>query len=72
MVNLCRPIVPNGARCHVPALRAKPYCCFHTRLHRFTAAPQGSLGAGLPIINRFRRTMSSGAKFHEEHHRLRP
>jgi hypothetical protein len=72
MVNLCRPIMPSGARCHAPALRGKPYCYCYTRLHRFTAAPQGSLGDGLPVINPFWRTMVSGAKFHEKHHRLRP
>jgi len=33
------PIMPNGVRCHAPALRGKPYCYFHTRLHKFTAAP---------------------------------
>ena len=35
----CRHIMPSGARCESPALRDKPYCYFHTRLHRFTAAP---------------------------------
>ena len=39
MFNLCRPIMPSGAKCHAPALRGKPYCYFHTRLHKFTAAP---------------------------------
>ena len=29
----CRHIMPNGARCHSPALRATPYCYYHTRLH---------------------------------------
>ncbi len=35
----CRHIMPNGANCHAVALRGKPYCYFHTRLHRFTAEP---------------------------------
>ena len=39
MFNLCRHIMPSGAKCHAPALRGKPYCYFHTRLHKFTAAP---------------------------------
>ena len=39
MFNLCRHIMPSGAKCHTPALRGKPYCYFHTRLHKFTAAP---------------------------------
>jgi len=39
MFNLCRHIMPSGAKCHAPALRGKPYCYYHTRLHRFTAAP---------------------------------
>jgi hypothetical protein len=35
----CRHIKPNGAKCGSPALQDKPYCYFHTRLHRFTAEP---------------------------------
>ena len=35
----CRHIMPSGAKCHAMALRAMPYCYFHTRLHRFAAAP---------------------------------
>jgi hypothetical protein len=31
--------MPNGAKCQAPALQGKPYCYFHTRLHRFTAEP---------------------------------
>jgi hypothetical protein len=31
--------MPNGKKCKSPALRGKPYCYFHTRLHAFTAAP---------------------------------
>ena len=29
----CRHIMPNGARCHSPAIRGKDFCYFHTRLH---------------------------------------
>ena len=39
MSHECRHIMPNGAKCQAPALRDKPYCYFHTRLHRFTAEP---------------------------------
>ena len=39
MCNECRHIMPNGRKCLAPALRGKPYCYFHTRLHRFAAAP---------------------------------
>ena len=38
MSHECRHIMPNGAKCESPALRDKPYCYFHTRLHRFNAA----------------------------------
>jgi hypothetical protein len=31
--------MPSGAKCQAMALRGKPYCYFHTRLHRFAAAP---------------------------------
>ena len=34
----CRHIMPTGARCQSMALRNKPYCHFHNRLYRFTAA----------------------------------
>ena len=30
----CRHIMPNGARCHSPALHGKDYCYYHTRLHQ--------------------------------------
>ena len=39
MSHECRHIMPNGAKCHAQALRDKPYCYFHTRLHRFAAEP---------------------------------
>ena len=26
----CRHIMPNGAKCHSPAMRAMAYCYFHT------------------------------------------
>ena len=39
MSHECRHIMPNGAKCHAAALRGKPYCYFHTRLHRLTSQP---------------------------------
>jgi len=39
MVYECRHIMHNGEKCHSPALRGKPYCYYHARLHRFTAKP---------------------------------
>ena len=36
----CRHIMPNGARCHSPALRDKNYCYYHTRLHRLAIPPK--------------------------------
>ena len=40
----CRHIMPNGARCHSPALRDKDYCYYHNRLHLRAkpAAPSGA------------------------------
>ncbi len=38
MYPVCRHIMPNGNCCHSPALRGTPFCYFHTRLHRLTAA----------------------------------
>jgi hypothetical protein len=39
MCNECRHIMPNGVKCHAPALLGKPYCYFHTRLHGLAARP---------------------------------
>ena len=39
MLHKCRHIMPNGANCDAPSLKDKPYCYFHTRLHRLTAQP---------------------------------
>jgi hypothetical protein len=36
----CRHIMPSGAKCHAVALKDRPYCYAHTRLHKFKAAPQ--------------------------------
>jgi hypothetical protein len=45
MFRECRHIMPSGARCHSPALREKPYCFYHMKLHRLEVeetAPQSS------------------------------
>lgn len=42
MYQECRHIMPNGVRCHSPALRGTYYCYFHTRLHRLAAQGSGS------------------------------
>lgn len=47
MYQLCRHIMPNGTRCHSPALLGTPYCYFHTRLHCFAA--EKSHGGEEPI-----------------------
>jgi hypothetical protein len=39
MFQECRHIMPSGARCHSPALRGKPYCYFHARLHNLVVQP---------------------------------
>ena len=48
----CRHIMPNGARCHSPALREKDYCYFHARLHSpaepSPAAPEATPAAVEP------------------------
>jgi hypothetical protein len=40
MVKECRHIMPNGAKCKSPALRGKPCCYFHARLHQMAARPK--------------------------------
>jgi hypothetical protein len=44
--------MPNGSKCHAPALTGKPYCYFHTRLHTMAAAPTPAPGdpLKLPIL----------------------
>ena len=44
MYDECRHIMPNGARCHSPALRGQDYCYYHTRLHQ-RAKSSASSGA---------------------------
>lgn len=36
----CRHIMPNGSRCHCPAMHGKPYCYFHLKLHDLKNAPR--------------------------------
>jgi hypothetical protein len=45
----CRHIMPNGLKCHAPALKGKPYCYFHTRLHVLRKAPAPGPLASLKI-----------------------
>jgi hypothetical protein len=40
MYKECRHIKTNGLKCESPALRGKPYCYFHTRLHNLARAPK--------------------------------
>jgi hypothetical protein len=35
MYKECRHIKSNGCKCHSPALKGKPYCYYHIRVHRF-------------------------------------
>ncbi len=43
----CRHIMPNGARCHSPALSEKDYCYYHNRLHQRakSSVPSGARSA---------------------------
>ncbi|MGD0737778.1 MAG: hypothetical protein ABR976_21810, partial [Terracidiphilus sp.] len=36
----CRHILPSGAKCEAIALKGKPFCYCHTRLHIFKARPK--------------------------------
>jgi hypothetical protein len=49
MYSECRHIMPNGWKCSAPALRGKPFCYFHTRLHGFAAKPAAAPGAPLKL-----------------------
>ena len=49
MYSVCRHIMPNGCKCHSPALRGKPFCYFHTRLHGLAAKPAAAPGAPLKL-----------------------
>ena len=35
MYQECRHIKSNGCKCHSPALKGKPYCYYHIRVHKF-------------------------------------
>jgi hypothetical protein len=39
----CRHILPTGLKCCALALRGKPYCYYHARLHTFVKRPEPSL-----------------------------
>jgi hypothetical protein len=47
MYQECRHIMPNGVRCHSPALRGTAHCYFHTRVNRF--AVEQSRGQDEPL-----------------------
>ena len=38
----CRHIMPNGARCHSPALHDAHYCYYHSRLHSRANTPRST------------------------------
>lgn len=44
MYKECRHIKPNGCKCKSPALKDKPYCYYHIRVHRLAR----NLGAVAP------------------------
>jgi hypothetical protein len=46
MYEECRHIMPNGRKCHSPALRNLSYCYYHDALHRAGRAP----AAGKPML----------------------
>lgn len=48
MYNECRHIMPSGKKCHSPALREKPYCYYHTNLHRL-GDPSKPAAKELPV-----------------------
>jgi hypothetical protein len=37
----CRHIMPSGRKCHSPALRGKPFCFYHAKLHFRTPSNRG-------------------------------
>jgi hypothetical protein len=47
----CRHIMPRGAKCKAPALRGRPYCYFHDKLHAYTRdGLRDDKGAGGPDL----------------------
>jgi hypothetical protein len=49
MVYECRHIMHNGEKCQSSALRGKPYCYCHARLHRFNANPPTDIMGNLRL-----------------------
>lgn len=51
MYNLCRHMMPSGARCQSPALRGAIYCYFHNNLHAHGNPSAASRTEILQLIN---------------------
>lgn len=46
----CRHILPNGCKCHSPALRGKPFCFHHAKLHFRNSATRKPIELPQPTI----------------------
>jgi hypothetical protein len=50
MIPLCRHLKTNGVRCRAIALREKPYCYYHDRLHRVIHKQKAAQKKSLPSM----------------------
>lgn len=50
MFKECHHILPSGDRCHAAALRNRPYCYFHNKLHRVSRPSARTKAIPLPPI----------------------
>ena len=46
----CRHIMPTGRKCHSPALRGKPFCSQHAKLHFLSPAARRPKEIAFPDI----------------------
>jgi hypothetical protein len=48
----CRHLMTTGVNCQAMALKGKPYCCSHARLHGLKAGPpiRGMKNLRLPVL----------------------
>ena len=58
----CRHILTNGRKCHSPALRGKPFCFHHAKLHFHNAAARKPRERTLPSLKDLRDIQRAAAK----------
>ncbi len=58
----CRHTMPNGRKCHSPALRGKPFCFHHAKLHFRNSATRKPRELSQPSFEDLRGIRTAAAK----------